>query len=83
MCSSDLSLVAQLQSRGAVTRASRLGGSRYALEIAVASPPEHLLPELAGQGVKIVSLQPLRDSLEDLFVREVANAGGRKGFERS
>ena len=41
--------------------------------------PERVLAELVAHGGQLVSLNPLRETLEDLFVREVAAApsGGR------
>ena len=75
-------LMQQLQERGAIVRATGLGAGRWTIELPATTAPEILLPELAARGVKIVSLQPLRDSLEDLFVRQVGSAAGRAGFER-
>jgi hypothetical protein len=37
-------------------------------------PPERTLAELVGQGASLVSLTPMRDTLEDFFVRQVSGA---------
>jgi hypothetical protein len=40
----------------------------------VSSTPEGVMAEIISQGGQIVSLNPVRDTLEDLFVRKVAEA---------
>ena len=40
-------------------------------------PPDRFVAELAGAGATIVSLNPLRETLEDLFVEQVARSGER------
>ncbi|HEU5255912.1 MAG TPA: ABC transporter ATP-binding protein [Vicinamibacterales bacterium] len=57
-----------------VTRATRLAEGRYALELPLTPPPERTLMELVGQGAALVSLTPMRDTLEDFFVRQVSGA---------
>ncbi len=57
---------------GHVTGAAPLGESRYALELPLTPPPERILAELMAQGARLVSLNPLRDTLEDFFVRHVS-----------
>jgi ABC-2 type transport system ATP-binding protein len=59
---------------GRITRATPLGGDRYALELPLTSPPERILADLAAHGAAPVSLNPIRETLEDFFVREVAAA---------
>ena len=53
---------------------------RYALELPVTEEPHALLAELAPAGVRLVSVQPLRDSLEDFFVRQVGAAANDRGL---
>ena len=48
---------------------------RYMLELALEPPPERLLSDLIATGATLVSLNPLRETLEDFFVRRVAQAG--------
>jgi hypothetical protein len=40
-------------------------------------PPERTLADLVAQGASLVSLTPMRDTLEDFFVRHVSSAGSR------
>ena len=49
----------------------RLGDGRYTLELPLDPPPAQLLRELTGAGAELVSLNPLRETLEDFFVRQV------------
>jgi ABC-2 type transport system ATP-binding protein len=74
-------LRARLRADGSVTRETRLGEQRYALELPPEREPERLLPELLAQGARVVSLQPLRDTLEDLFVRQVGAAAPRRPLD--
>jgi ABC-2 type transport system ATP-binding protein len=54
-----------------VRRAVRIDEGRYTLELPIDPPPERLLDELAAGGAELVSLNPIRDTLEDVFVRQV------------
>jgi ABC-2 type transport system ATP-binding protein len=62
-------LVAMLGSRA--RRVVRISEGRYALEVPLDPPPERLVAELAGAGARLVSLNPLRETLEDFFVQQV------------
>jgi ABC-2 type transport system ATP-binding protein len=63
----------------AIAAATPLGGDRWALELPLSSPPEQLLADLASHGAALVSLNPIRDTLEDVFVRQVAAADPDRG----
>jgi ABC-2 type transport system ATP-binding protein len=67
-------LVERLRTHGAVSQVRAIGGDRYAMELPVSSTPEGVMAEIISQGGQIVSLNPVRDTLEDLFVRKVAEA---------
>ena len=69
--------LARLQQEGRVREVIPLGPQRHALSVAPESRPEPLVAEIAALGGQVVSMQPVRDTLEDLFVRQVAAAGGR------
>jgi ABC-2 type transport system ATP-binding protein len=62
--------------RPSVRRSTEISPGRYALDLALDPPPERLLAELIATGASLVSLNPVRDSLEDFFVRRVAESGG-------
>ncbi len=64
----------------AVTKVTPLGGDRYTLELPLAPPPEQALATLVAQGASLVSLNPIRDTLEDLFVQRVATADADRGL---
>ena len=57
-----------------------LGEDRYALDLPLSAAPEHLLSELTAAGAQLVSLTPLRETLEDFFVRQVAAAKNDRGL---
>ena len=64
---------------GHIASVTLLGGSRYAVELPLSAAPELVLPELAAAGGRVVSLNPLRETLEDFFVRQVgAGTHGRR-----
>ena len=62
-------LVSALGAR--VRRAVRIGEGRYLLELPLDPPPERLLGELTAAGAHLVSLNPIRQTLEDFFVEQV------------
>ena len=49
-----------------------ISDARYALELPLEAAPERLLDELIRNGAKLVSLTPMRQTLEDFFVERVA-----------
>jgi ABC-2 type transport system ATP-binding protein len=70
---SDLpdTLVARLSDR--IVRAVKLGPGRYTFELPLDPSPDRLLAEVVAAGAHLVSLNPVRDTLEDFFVRQVAD----------
>ena len=58
-----------------VRRSTRISEDRYALELTPEATPARLLTELEAAGARLVSLNPIRDTLEDFFVRRVAEVG--------
>jgi ABC-2 type transport system ATP-binding protein len=49
----------------------RIGEGRYQLELPLEPSPARLLGELTAAGAALVSLNPIRDTLEDYFVEQV------------
>jgi ABC-2 type transport system ATP-binding protein len=54
-----------------VSRAVPIGGGRFELEVPMATPPEQLLADLTATGARLVSLNPIRETLEDFFIERV------------
>ncbi|MDE3155642.1 MAG: ABC transporter ATP-binding protein [Acidobacteriota bacterium] len=54
--------------------ATRIGERRHALELALDAGPERLAAELTAAGARLVSLNPIRDTLEDFFVQQVTTS---------
>ena len=54
-----------------VRRSVRISEGRYMLELPLDPPPEQLLAELTAVGAHLVSLNPVRETLEDVFVQSV------------
>ena len=67
--------------RARVQRVTLLGEQRYSLELPLEPPPELLLRDLIGSGAKLVSLNPIRDTLEDFFVKKVAEQTSTSRFD--
>jgi ABC-2 type transport system ATP-binding protein len=61
--------------RAHARRVLTIAGDRYAIELPHDARPEDLLRDLRAQGAVLVSLNPVRQTLEDLFVRRVAEMG--------
>ena len=60
--------------RPMLSNVTRLGGERFALELSALTAPERLISDLVATGVQLVSLNPLRSTLEDVFVAQVRAA---------
>jgi ABC-2 type transport system ATP-binding protein len=69
------------QVRPNTTRVIQIGPDRYTLELSLKKPPDQVLSELVAAGASVVSLNPLRETLEDFFVQRVKEigAGAREG----
>jgi ABC-2 type transport system ATP-binding protein len=59
------------------TRVVPLAHGRFTLELPP-DPPEPFIAELARRGARVVSVNPVRDTLEDFFVRQVGEARRRE-----
>ena len=75
-------LIASLGSR--VRRAVRISEGRYTLDLPLDPPPEQLLAVLTATGAHLASLNPIRETLEDVFVESVTAPevlAARRGLE--
>jgi len=64
-----------------LSRALPIGGGRFALELPIETPPEQLLVELTADGGRLVSLNPLRETLEHFFVEHVEHVERREQLQ--
>jgi ABC-2 type transport system ATP-binding protein len=55
-----------------------LAHGRFAVDLAPDASPDRLMHELGERGVQVVSLNPLRETLEDFFVQTVGRAAPRR-----
>jgi ABC-2 type transport system ATP-binding protein len=74
---SNLSDAVRATLHGRVSSMTALANNRYTLELPASESPEHLLHELSLHGVDVVSLNPIRGTLEDYFVTMVSAATPR------
>jgi len=70
-----------MQVAGQLERVLAIGADRYSVTVPASSSPEAVLPVLFARGAHLVSLNPVRDTLEDLFVRKVAERPVARGLE--
>ena len=77
------SILDELRRAGRVTQVTTIGPDRYAIELPLREAPERVFADLAAQGAQLVSLNPVRDTLEDFFMRRVAQAPTDRGLERT
>jgi ABC-2 type transport system ATP-binding protein len=66
---------------GQIVRATPFGTEHYALELPLTAAPERVLSDLTARGGRLVSLNPVRETLEDYFVRQIADAPRDRGLE--
>jgi ABC-2 type transport system ATP-binding protein len=71
----------QARGIGQVVRATPLGEDRYALELPLSVAPDQVLSNLTARGARLISLNPVRETLEDYFVRQVGAAPRERGLE--
>jgi ABC-2 type transport system ATP-binding protein len=71
-------LAGSLAKTARVNRIVQISEERFAFELPVEPPPERLVGELTAAGARLVSLNPIRDTLEEIFVRRVADAPARE-----
>jgi ABC-2 type transport system ATP-binding protein len=65
--------------RPLTTRITEIGAGRYTLELPLTQAPERVIPDVASTGATVISMNPLRETLEEFFVHRVqaAAAGAR------
>jgi len=56
---------------GLVRRRQEIAPGRYALELTLDRSPDAVLADLVATGARLVSINPVRDTLEDVFMRQV------------
>jgi ABC-2 type transport system ATP-binding protein len=59
-------------------RTTEISPGRYSIELSKERAPDRVLADLTAAGAKLVSLNPVRDTLEDFFVKRVAEAGSAR-----
>jgi hypothetical protein len=65
---------------GGVSHVTALGGQRFALELPLSVTPVDLLAGLTTHGAQLVSINPVRETLEDFFVRQIGAAPTERGL---
>jgi ABC-2 type transport system ATP-binding protein len=63
-------LIGAISSRA--IRVTKIGEDRCAFELPLGQPVDRILSELTAAGAALVSLNPIRDTLEDFFVQQVS-----------
>jgi ABC-2 type transport system ATP-binding protein len=63
--------------RRSARRVVAIGEGRYTIELPPDQPPERVLAKLTAGGATVISLNPIRDSLEDFFVKQVTSTPQR------
>jgi hypothetical protein len=66
--------------RPQIRRATPLSEERYSLELPLSTRPERLLADVVASGASLASLNPLRETLEEFFVKQVQTAGADRGL---
>jgi ABC-2 type transport system ATP-binding protein len=69
--------LSRARQNGDVVNATGIGDGRFALELALSAAPERVLTDLTAAGASLVSLNPVRETLEDFFMRQVTGAAAR------
>jgi ABC-2 type transport system ATP-binding protein len=59
-------------------RVQKISEGRYALELPAEARPHDAVTRLTALGASVVSINPLRETLEDVFVRQVSQQGNER-----
>jgi ABC-2 type transport system ATP-binding protein len=70
MAELDPAVLPDFQAR--IRRATRISAGRYAIEAPSETEPDRLVADLRARGARFLSANPLRSTLEDFFVQQVA-----------
>lgn len=71
---SDLPEAAVERLRDVARSVTRLGGTRHEIQLPADLSPERVMSELAIGGARLVSINPVRQTLEDVFLEHVSGA---------
>jgi ABC-2 type transport system ATP-binding protein len=63
-----------------ITHVTHLGARRFALELPVTVDHAGLVAGLTAHGAQLVSINPVRETLEDFFVRQIGTAPKDRGL---
>jgi ABC-2 type transport system ATP-binding protein len=66
-----------------VAHVTPLGDGRFSLELPLTAPPDEMLYALNYAGARLVSLNPVRETLEDFFVHQVRDGNSTRTREAS
>jgi ABC-2 type transport system ATP-binding protein len=80
---SGLNDEALARARASISAVTPIGNGRFALEIPLTTAPERLIPELVASGAQLVSLNPIRATLEDYFVAKVQSVRDEREADRT
>src|SRR5512138_3014975 len=70
------------QVRPRLTAVTPLGEGRFSLELPLTTSPESLVAELVATGGRVVSLNPVRETLEDFFVHRVRDTQAERFLDK-
>jgi ABC-2 type transport system ATP-binding protein len=65
---------------GLASKALKIADARYSLEFPADARPDSVVAQLTARGATVVSVNPVRETLEDVFVREVSQGGARRAI---
>jgi ABC-2 type transport system ATP-binding protein len=63
-----------------IQKVTQIDDQRYALEVAPHVKPEEVMAQVIGRTGRLISVNPVRETLEDFFVRQVADAKDTSRF---
>jgi ABC-2 type transport system ATP-binding protein len=66
---------------GLVVRATPLGAERYSLQLPLSVTLDRVVADLAAHGAQLVSINPVHETLEDFYVRQIGAAPRDRGLE--
>ena len=66
--------LSQARAAGEIVNVVAIDNERFAMKLPASEAPERVLATLTASGAQLVSLTPIRETLEDFFMRQVSGA---------
>ena len=76
----DVAVLERAKAAGHIDRATALGGRRYALHLPLSVRPDQIVTEFVSQGAELISVNAVRETLEEFYMRQIGAVTRDRGL---